>query len=67
MLYWTVLVKSARYCGQKNKEYFLYNRPNFRFNTFNWRFEWEALVIRIKSGILKFCGMRKSRFQYYTG
>ena len=23
MLYWAVLVKSARYCGQTNKEYFL--------------------------------------------
>ena len=32
-----------------------------------WRYEWEALVIRIKSGILNFCGMRKSRFQCCTG
>ena len=67
ILYWTVLVKSDRYCCQTNQEYFLYDRWNFRFNVFNWRFESEDLVIRIKSGILNFCGMHKSRFQCCTG
>ena len=33
----------------------------------NLRFEWEALIIRIKSGILKFCEIRKSRFKCCTG
>ena len=31
------------------------------------RFKCEALIIRIKSGILNFCGIRKSRFQCCTG
>ena len=31
------------------------------------RFKFEALVIRIKSCILNFCGIRKSRFQCCTG
>ena len=35
ILYWTVLVKSARYCGQTNHEYFLSDRSNFPFNTLN--------------------------------